>query len=77
MFNIKMKRVLFLLAFLLPVNSVLSDILNLKVDGQIRYFSTLVDDLGTRYDDTRPGPALDLHLLIQSMKTYLLKVLIM
>ena len=43
------------------MNSVLSDVSNLKVNGQIRYFSTLVDDLGTRYDDTRPGPALDLH----------------
>ena len=56
-----MKRIFFLLIFLLPVSSVLSDISNLKVNGQIRYFSTLVDDLGTRYDDTRPGPALDLH----------------
>ena len=56
-----MKRIFFLLIFLLPINSVLSDISNIKVNGQIRYFSTLVDDLGTRYDDTRPGPALDLH----------------
>ena len=56
-----MKRIFFLLIFLFPFNSVLSDISNLKVNGQIRYFSTLVDDLGTRYDDTRPGPALDLH----------------
>jgi len=56
-----MRRIFFLLIFLFPFNSVLSDISNLKVNGQIRYFSTLVDDLGTRYDDTRPGPALDLH----------------
>ena len=57
-----MRRILFLIVILLPINSVLSDISNLKVNGQIRYFSTLVDDLGTRYDDTRPGPALDIHL---------------
>ena len=57
-----MKRIFFLLIFLLPINSVLSDISNIKVNGQIRYFSTLVDDLGTRYDDTRPGPALDLQI---------------
>ena len=56
-----MKRIFFLLIFLLPINSVLPDISNIKVNGQLRYFSTLVDDLGTRYDDTRPGPALDLH----------------
>ena len=56
-----MKKIFFLVAILFPINSVLSDISNLKVNGQIRYFSTLVDDLGQRYDDTRPGPALDLH----------------
>jgi len=60
-----MKRIFFLLIFLFPFNSVLSDISSLKVNGQIRYFSTLVDDLGTRYDDTRPGPALDLHFTYQ------------
>ena len=59
--NLIMKKIFFLLVFLFPINSVLSDISSLKVNGQIRYFSTLVDDLGTRYDDTRPGPALDLH----------------
>jgi len=60
-----MRRIFFLLIFLFPFNSVLSDISSLKVNGQIRYFSTLVDDLGTRYDDTRPGPALDLHFTYQ------------
>ena len=38
-----------------------AEIRNIEMEGRIRYFSTLVDDLGTRYDDTRPGPALDLH----------------
>ena len=54
-------RIFFLIIFLFPVKFVHADISNLKVNGQIRYFSTLVDDLGQRYDDTRPGPALDLH----------------
>ena len=57
-----MKNLFFIIVFLLPVNFVQADISELKVNGQLRYFSTLVDDLGTRYDDTRPGPALDLHL---------------
>ena len=38
-----------------------AEIRNIEMEGRIRYFSTLVDDLGTRYDDTRPGPALDLY----------------
>ena len=41
-----------------------AEIRNIEMEGRIRYFSTLVDDLGTRYDDTRPGPALDLHFNI-------------
>ena len=57
-----MKNLFFIIVFLLPINFVQADISELKVNGQVRYFSTLVDDLGTRYDDTRPGPALDLHL---------------
>ena len=54
-------RIVFFIFFLIPVSFVHADISKLKVNGQVRYFSTLVDDLGTRYDDTRPGPALDLH----------------
>ena len=56
-----MKNLFFFIIFLVSVNFAQADISNLKVNGQIRYFSTLVDDLGQRYDDTRPGPALDLH----------------
>ena len=35
-------------------------------EGKIRYFTTLIDDLGTNYNNTRPGSVLDLHF------TYLL-----
>src|SRR6056300_239526 len=58
----QMKNIItFFIAFLIFKSDLLADINKLKVDGRIRYFTTLVDDLGTRYDDTRPGPALDLH----------------
>ena len=30
-------------------------------EGKIRYASTLVDDLGKNYDNTRPGVIFDLH----------------
>ena len=57
-----MKKIItFFIAFLIFKTDLLADITKLKVDGRVRYFTTLVDDLGTRYDDTRPGPALDLH----------------
>ena len=56
-----MKKILIFLVLIFPINSILADIKDIKVEGRLRYFSTLVDDLGTRYDDTRPGPALDLH----------------
>jgi len=57
-----MKKIItFFIAFLILKTDLLADITKLKVDGRVRYFTTLVDDLGTRYDDTRPGPALDLH----------------
>ena len=39
-----------------------ADISKIKVDGRLRYVSTLVDNLGTDYDSARPGPVLDLHL---------------
>jgi len=56
-----MKKIFIFLVLIFPINSILADIQDIKVEGRLRYFSTLVDDLGTRYDDTRPGPALDLH----------------
>ena len=47
--------------FLFQINVVLADIERIKFNGKIRYFSTLVNDYGVNYDDTRPGPVLDLH----------------
>ena len=59
--------------FLFQINVVLADISNIKIDGQIRYFSTLVDDLGQRYDDTRSGPALDLHFTYPINENFFIK----
>ena len=56
-----------------PINSILVDIKDIKVEGRLRYFSTLVDDLGTRYDDTRPGPALDLHFTYPFIENLFIK----
>lgn len=56
-----MKKILLALIFLFPINSILADIEKIKFNGKIRYFSTLVNDYGVNYDDTRPGPVLDLH----------------
>lgn len=53
-----LKFILFI--FLIP-QVVYGEVNKLQMDGRVRYFSTLVDDLGTRYDDTRPGPVLDLN----------------
>jgi hypothetical protein len=55
------KKILLALIFLFPINSILADIEKIKFNGKIRYFSTLVNDYGVNYDDTRPGPVLDLH----------------
>ena len=30
-------------------------------EGKIRYFTTLIDDLGSNYNNTRSGLVLDLH----------------
>ena len=56
-----LKKILLVLIFLLPINSIQADIEKIKFNGKIRYFSTLVNDSGVNYDDTRPGPVLDLH----------------
>ena len=56
-----MKKFFFSLFFLFQINVVLADIEKIKFNGKIRYFSTLVNDYGVNYDDTRPGPVLDLH----------------
>ena len=56
-----MKKFFFSLFFLFQLNVVLADIEKIKFNGKIRYFSTLVNDYGVNYDDTRPGPVLDLH----------------
>jgi hypothetical protein len=56
-----LKKILLVLIFLFPINSIQADIEKIKFNGKIRYFSTLVNDYGVNYDDTRPGPVLDLH----------------
>ena len=56
-----LKKILLVLIFLFPINSIQADIKKIKFNGKIRYFSTLVNDYGVNYDDTRPGPVLDLH----------------
>ena len=57
-----MKKFLVLfLIFFISSGDPYADISKLKVDGRIRYFSTLVDNLGKDYDSARPGPVLDLH----------------
>lgn len=50
-----------LILFLFFSHTSYADISKLKVDGTLWYFSTLVDDLGTNYDNARPGPALELN----------------
>ena len=56
-----MKKILLVFIFLFPINYIQADIEKIKFNGKIRYFSTLVNDYGVNYDDTRPGPVLDLH----------------
>ena len=56
-----MKKFFLSVFFLFQINIVLADIEKIKFNGKIRYFSTLVNDYGVNYDDTRPGPVLDLH----------------
>ena len=57
-----MKKIfVFVFIFLFHHNDLIADISKLKVEGRVRYFSTLVDNLGKNYDSARPGPVLDLH----------------
>ena len=56
-----MKNFFLSVFFLFQINVVLADIEKIKFNGKIRYFSTLVNDYGVNYDDTRPGPVLDLY----------------
>ena len=57
-----MKKIfVFAFIFLFHHNDLIADISKLKVDGRVRYYSTLVDNLGKNYDSARPGPVLDLH----------------
>ena len=56
-----MIKFFFSVFFLFQINVVLADIEKIKFNGKIRYFSTLVNDYGVNYDDTRPGPVLDLY----------------
>ena len=44
-------------------------------EGKIRYASTLVDDLGKNYDNTRPGVIFDLHFTYLLNKNFALRSL--
>tara|TARA_Y200000002_G_C22656073_1_gene653535 strand:- start:726 stop:1466 length:741 start_codon:yes stop_codon:yes gene_type:complete len=58
-----MKKILYLICAVIFFGfESTADISKIKVDGRLRYFSTLVDNLGKDYDSARPGPVLDLHL---------------
>ena len=57
-----MKKFLYLILIIaLTGVDATADISKIKIDGRLRYFSTLVDNLGKDYDSARPGPVLDLH----------------
>ena len=57
-----MKKFLYLILIITLIGvDATADISKIKVDGRLRYFSTLVDNLGKDYDSARPGPVLDLH----------------
>ena len=57
-----MKKFLYLILIISLIGAdATADITKIKVDGRLRYFSTLVDNLGKDYDSARPGPVLDLH----------------
>tara|TARA_B100001248_G_C27389210_1_gene461392 strand:- start:2012 stop:2752 length:741 start_codon:yes stop_codon:yes gene_type:complete len=57
-----MKKFLYLILIITLIGAdATADISKIKVDGRLRYFSTLVDNLGKDYDSARPGPVLDLH----------------
>ncbi len=57
-----MKKFLYLILIITYIGAdATADISKIKVDGRLRYFSTLVDNLGKDYDSARPGPVLDLH----------------
>ena len=69
-----MKKFLVLfLIFFISSGDTYADISKLKVDGRIRYFSTLVDNLGKDYDSARPGPVLDLHFTYPISQKLLIK----
>ena len=69
-----MKKFLVLfLIFFISSGDTYADISKLKVDGRIRYFSTLVDNLGKDYDSARPGPVLDLHFTYSISQKLLIK----
>ena len=57
-----MKKFLYLILIIaLTGVDATADFSKIKIDGRLRYFSTLVDNLGKDYDSARPGPVLDLH----------------
>ena len=62
-----------LFLIILLTSSSWADISKLKMDGRVRYFSTLVDDLGSDINDARPGTVLDLHFTYPITENIFLK----
>jgi hypothetical protein len=62
-----------LITLILLASSSWADISKLKMDGRLRYFTTLVDDLGTNVNSARPGTVLDLHFTYPISENIFLK----
>ena len=60
------KKIFIFLAILFFSSTLHAETKRFYPEGKIRYFTTLIDDLGSNYNNTRPGLVLDLHF------TYLL-----
>jgi len=60
------KKIFIFLAILFFSSTLNAETKRFYPEGKIRYFTTIIDDLGSNYNNTRPGLVLDLHF------TYLL-----
>ena len=69
-----MKHFIFVVFFLYSFMS-FAEIKRFYPEGKIRYASTLVDDLGKNYDNTRPGVIFDLHFTYLLNKNFALRSL--
>ena len=69
-----MKHLIFFIFFLHSSMS-FAEIKRFYPEGKIRYASTLVDDLGKNYDNTRPGVIFDLHFTYLLNKNFALRSL--